>query len=70
MVPTIEQVMKCYRVIAQIERMKTGRPGSGTVMNVLRGTVSVCGAAGVDVASGVDVLTRQRIDAALATPSV
>ena len=67
MVPTIEQVMKCYRVIAQIERMKTGRPGSGTVMNVLRGTVSVCGAAGVDVASGVDVLTRQRIDAALAT---
>ena len=27
MIPTIKQVMKCYRVIAQIERMKTGRPG-------------------------------------------
>ena len=26
MIPTIKQVMKCYRVIAQIERMKTGRP--------------------------------------------
>ena len=29
MIPTIKQVMKCYRVIAQIERMKTGRPGGG-----------------------------------------
>jgi hypothetical protein len=27
MIPTIKQVMKCYRVIAQIERMKTGRLG-------------------------------------------
>jgi len=27
MIPTIKQVMKCYRVIAQIERIKTGRPG-------------------------------------------
>jgi hypothetical protein len=27
MIPKIKQVMKCYRVIAQIERMKTGRPG-------------------------------------------
>ena len=26
MIPTIKQVMKCYRVIAQIERMKTGYP--------------------------------------------
>ena len=27
MIPTIKQVMKCYRVIAQIKRMKTGRRG-------------------------------------------
>jgi hypothetical protein len=27
MIPIIKQVMKCYRTIAQIERMKTGRPG-------------------------------------------
>ena len=24
--PMMEQVMKCYRVVAQTERMKTGRP--------------------------------------------
>jgi hypothetical protein len=27
MIPTIKQLMKCYRVIAQIERMKNGRLG-------------------------------------------
>jgi hypothetical protein len=31
MIPTIKQLMKCYRVIAQIERMKTGRPRRGTL---------------------------------------
>ena len=35
MIPTIEQVMKCYRLIAQVERAKTGRPGVETVANVL-----------------------------------
>ena len=65
--PTIEQVMKCYRVIAQVERMKTGRPGVNTVLNVLRGTMSVCSAAGIPVDSQVDAMTRQRIDTALAS---
>ena len=67
MIPTIEQVMKCYRVIAQIERMKTGRPGKETVANALRGTVNVCRAAGLNLASPVTELTRKKIDAALAT---
>ena len=35
MIPTIEQVMKCYQSIAQTERMKTGRPGEETVANAL-----------------------------------
>lgn len=66
MVPTIEQLMKCYQVVAQTERMKTGRPGEDTVANVLRGTKTVCHAAGISLSLPVDALTRQRIDAALA----
>ena len=66
MTPTINQVMKCYRVVAQTERMKTGRPGAETVANVLRGTASVCRAGGIELNAPVDALTRRRIDAALA----
>ena len=66
MKPTIEQVMKCYRVVAMTERAKTGRPGEETVMNCLRGTRCVCEAAGLALSSSVDEVTRQRIDAALA----
>lgn len=58
--------MKCYRVVAQSERMKTGRPGEGTVENALRGTGCVCRAAGIDLDSPVDTLTRQAFDTALA----
>ena len=66
MIPTIKQVMKCYRVIAQIERMKTGRPGVETAANALRGAVNVCRAAGIELTAPVTELTRKRIDAALA----
>ena len=66
MIPTIKQVMKCYRVIAQIGRMKTGRPGVETAANALRGAVNVCRAAGIELTAPVTELTRQRIDAALA----
>ena len=59
--------MKCYRVIAQIERMKTGRPGVETAANALRGATNVCRAAGIELSSPVTALTRKRIDAALAT---
>ena len=67
MIPTIEQVMKCYEIVSLTERMKTGRPGADTVMNVLRGTANVCRAAGIELTSPVTALTRKRIDAALAT---
>ena len=67
MIPTIEQVMKCYQVVAMTERAKTGRPGEETVLNCLRGTRSVCAAAGVPLTASVGELTRQRIDAALAS---
>ena len=67
MIPTIEEMMKCYRVIAQIERMKTGRPGSETVANALRGTVNVCQAAALPLTSPINTLTRKKFDDALAT---
>ena len=64
--PMMEQVMKCYRVVAQTERMKTGRPCAGTVANVLRGAAAVCRAAGVAPSDPADALTRRRLDLALA----
>lgn len=65
--PTIEQVMKCYKTVAQTERMKTGRPGQDTVANVLRGTRNVCQSAGVELTAPVTELTRKKMDVALAT---
>lgn len=67
MVPTINQVVKCYRVIAQTEWMKTGRPGKETAANAIRGTKQVCRAAGVDLDAPVTSLTRKKIDDALVT---
>ena len=67
MIPTIEQVMKCYRVVAQTERMKTGRPGTETVANALRGAANVCRSAGIEPSEPVTALTRKKIDIALAT---
>lgn len=66
MTPTIKQVMKCYRIIAQAERVKTGRPGTETVANALRGTRTVCKAAGIGLDRTVDALTRKAFDEALA----
>ena len=67
MIPTIEQVMKCYQIIAQTERMKTGRPGEETVSNALRGTVNICRSAHIELTSPVTSLTRKKLDIALAT---
>ena len=66
MIPTIEQVMKCYRIVSNAERAKTGRPGEETVANALRGTRTVCRAAGVSLRSPVTALTRKAFDEALA----
>ena len=65
MTPTIKQVMKCYRIVAQTERVKTGRPGECTVMNALQGAAKVCEAAGVRLTEPTTALTRKQIDAAL-----
>ena len=65
MIPTIRQVMKCYRVVAQAERMKTGRPGKRTVENSLLGAECVCDAAGIGLDSPVTALTRSAFDVAL-----
>lgn len=66
MVPTIAQVLKLYPTIAAAERMKTGRPGKGTVANCLRGARSVCRAGGVSPDAPITALTRKTIDTALA----
>lgn len=66
MIPTIEQVMKHYKIIAAAERMKSGRPGEETCANALRGTRAVCAAAGIPLDAPVTRLTRKAIDAALA----
>ena len=67
MIPTIKQVIKCYKIVAHTERMKTGRPCSGTVANSVRGAANVCRAASIELDAPVTAITRQKIDAALAT---
>jgi hypothetical protein len=67
MTPTIEQLMKTYRIISRIERAKTGRPCEETILNTLRGTRVVCTAAGISLNSDVDALTRKTFDKALAS---
>ncbi len=66
MIPTIEEVMQCYQVIAQIERAKTGCPCERTVRNVIQGTRNVCDAAGIKLNNKIDALTRKSLDWALA----
>ena len=65
-IPTIEQVMKCYAVVAVTERAKSGRPGVRTVENALAGMRNVCAAGGVATDEPITRLTRKVIDAALA----
>ena len=67
MTPTIQQIMRCYRIVAQTERMKTGRPGEATVANALNGATKVCHAAGIELSEPIAALTRKKIDLALAT---
>ena len=66
MTPTIKQVMRCYKIVAQTERMKTGRPSAETVANALRGTANVCRSAGIELTAPVTALTRKKMDMALA----
>lgn len=66
MTPTIQQIMRCYRIVAQTERMKTGRPGETTVANALNGATKVCHAAGIELSESIAALTRKKIDLALA----
>ncbi len=65
-VPTFEQVIRHYRIIAAAEQVKTGRPSEYSIANVIRGTKCVCGAAGVPLDSPVGRMGRKEIDSALA----
>ncbi len=66
MVPTVNQVINHYRIIAATERMKTGSPGENTCVNTVCGAVRVCEAAGIPLDSPVSMVTRQAVDVALA----
>ena len=67
MIPTIQEVLKCYPVIAIAERAKSGKPGPKTVLNAVSGAKCVCEAAGVPITESVSKLTRKAIDGALVT---
>ena len=57
--PTFRELIAAYEEIAQIERLKTGSPGEGTVRNVVRGVKYVVGEHLDEPATW---MTRLRID--------
>ena len=58
-IPTFREMIAVYEEIAEIERLKTGTPGEGTVRNVIRGVTYVVG---THIDEPVTWLTRLRID--------
>lgn len=64
-IPTIEQLMKCYSVIAVSERAKSGRPGKRTVENALAGMRNICVSAGIPFEASISRITRKAVDMAL-----
>lgn len=64
-IPTIEQLAKCYSLVAVSERAKSGRPGERAVENALAGLRHICDAAGIDPGAPITRLTRKAIDEAL-----
>lgn len=65
--PTIEELTKYYKLIAHIERIKTGRPCANTITNVLRGVKNVCEGAEVLSSEKITVFSRKTFDKALAS---
>ena len=63
--PTIEQVIKHYKIIAAAQRMKVGRPGPDTVANGIRSLRGLCAAAGIPITAPVSRINRKAIDVAL-----
>ena len=63
--PTIEQVIKHYKIIAAAQRMKVGRPSPDTVANGIRSLRGLCAAAGIPITAPVSRINRKAIDVAL-----
>lgn len=63
--PTIEQVIKHYKIIAAAQRMKVGRPCPDTVANGIRSLRGLCAAAGIPITAPVSRINRKAIDVAL-----
>lgn len=57
--PTFRELIALYGEIAEIERIKTGSPGVGTVRNVIRGVTYVVG---THIDEPVTCMTRLKID--------
>lgn len=65
MIPTIGELMECYPKIALAERAKSGRPGTLTVLNTLKGTRRTLEVSGLDKDAPANAFTRKIIDKAL-----
>ena len=63
--PTIEQVIKHYKIIAAAQRMKVGRPCPNTVANGIRSLRALCAASGIPITAPVSRINRKAIDVAL-----
>ena len=63
--PTIEQVIKHYKIIAAAQRIKVGRPCPDTIANGIRSLRGLCRAAGIPLTAPVSRINRKSIDDAL-----
>jgi len=60
--PSIEELVRFYREIAELERLKTGRPCKRRIANVLSCVRSVCREAGIQGADPFSALNRQSLN--------
>lgn len=60
-VPTIHMVLEKYPRFAAVERLRVGRPGKETVLNLLVSVRRLCQMAGIPLEDPVSVFTRKRL---------
>ena len=60
-VPTIQMVLEQYPKFAAVERLRVGRPGKETVLNLLVSVRRLCQMAGIPLEDPVSVFTRKRL---------
>lgn len=60
-VPTIQMVLEKYPKFAAVERLRVGRPGKETVLNLIVSVRRLCQMAGISLEDPVSVFTRKRL---------